>query len=345
MSAAEALQLLEQAPYVHLSAVLPNGRPLLRTINAAVLDGYVVFHGAAAGEKLEAVGRPVVLAAEEHVAQLPSWFTDDERACPASTLYRSVQVHGVLEQVDAPGEKALAVEALMNKHQPEGRHRPLDADSPLYKKELAAIWVARVPLTQVDGKSKLAQNRSPAERAKLLEQLWKRGAPADLRAVDLVLKANPGTPLPPFLAAPAGLSLVCAPGPAHLAEAAALVEGAYWNQGLSRGDLEQAHASSSAWVAGLDERGALVATGRAISDSVKWAGVYDVMVAEPWRKRGVASALMRLLLDHPAVRAVRTVWLRTRDAQPLYRRFGFVDDRTFVPPGRTYASTEMLLRR
>ncbi len=95
----------------------------------------------------------------------------------------------------------------------------------------------------------------------------------------------------------------------------------------------------------MDEQGVLVATARAISDSVKWAGIFDVWVNEPWRGKKTASALMRLLLDHPAVRAARTVWLRTRDAQPLYRKLGFVEDRTSPSPGRDYSSTEMLLHR
>ncbi|MHB8874828.1 MAG: pyridoxamine 5'-phosphate oxidase family protein, partial [Myxococcaceae bacterium] len=228
MSPAEARQFLERAPLVHLTAVLGDGRPLFRTLDTAILDDAVVFHGAAVGEKVEALGRTVVLSAEEHVAMLPSWFAGEEQACAASTLYRSVQVHGVLEQVDSPAEKARALEALMKKHQPEGRYTPIDAASPLYRKEVAAVLVARVPLSQVDGKAKLAQNRKPAERARIVEELWKRGGPGDPRAIDLILGANPDTPTPSFLAAPQGLTLLCAPGPERLGEASALVESAYW---------------------------------------------------------------------------------------------------------------------
>jgi hypothetical protein len=46
---------------------------------------------------------------------------------------------------------------------------------------------------------------------------------------------------------------------------------------------------------------------------------------------------MRLLLRHPALRGLCTIGLRTRDAQSLYREFGFVEPQ---PRG-----TEMVLLR
>ena len=101
-----AFAFLAAAPVVHLASVRDDGAPLLRTVNAVVEGGAVCFHGAPAGEKTEAIGREVVIAAEEIVASIPSWFIDPERACPATTLYRSVQAHGVLETIDEPAAKA-----------------------------------------------------------------------------------------------------------------------------------------------------------------------------------------------------------------------------------------------
>lgn len=76
---------------------------------------------------------------------------------------------------------------------------------------------------------------------------------------------------------------------------------------------------------------------------VKCARVQDVVVAPDWRGRGVGKAVVRLLLDHPAVRRCGTVYLSTRDAQPLYRSFGFVEDRDHDSPVWTF--TRMVLRR
>jgi predicted GNAT family N-acyltransferase len=71
-----------------------------------------------------------------------------------------------------------------------------------------------------------------------------------------------------------------------------------------------------------DER--VVAFARALSDG-KVAWVYDVIVAPSSRDTGVGATLMRLLLDHPAVRTARHVRLTTRDAMRFYARLGFID--------------------
>src|SRR5205823_3827677 len=69
---------------------------------------------------------------------------------------------------------------------------------------------------------------------------------------------------PSFLAAPPGARLCCALDPEAAAEAAALLEPTYWNQGVSSEDIAQAHLAASAWVGARDRAGRLVATARAL---------------------------------------------------------------------------------
>jgi ribosomal protein S18 acetylase RimI-like enzyme len=76
---------------------------------------------------------------------------------------------------------------------------------------------------------------------------------------------------------------------------------------------------------------------------VKHAWVYDVMVAPVHRRKKLATAVMKLLLDHPRVRHARFVWLGTKDAQALYRSLGFME-KSALPP-KPYATTEMVLSR
>jgi ribosomal protein S18 acetylase RimI-like enzyme/nitroimidazol reductase NimA-like FMN-containing flavoprotein (pyridoxamine 5'-phosphate oxidase superfamily) len=341
----EAEALLGRAAVVRIATTRVDGAPVLRTVHGVVVRGAVAWHGAPAGEKLEAVGRAAVVAAEEVVAAVPSYFLDPERACPATTLYRSVEVHGVIEEVTCADHKAEVLQALMEKLQPEGGHVPIDAGHPLYARAVAGILVLQVGLGQLDGKAKLAQNRTPAERARLLEKLWERGLPGDPAAVELLRAANPGTPEPSFLAAPAGAALVCAPAPGDAEDAADLVVDAYWNGDMTRAAIVCAHLGSAAWVGARDATGRLVATARAASDQGKRAWIYDVMVAPAWRGRGLGEAVMRLLLEHPAVRRVRRVYLATRDAQRFYSRLGFGDRHELETCRKTYASTEMVLLR
>ena len=342
MSRPEALRFLAEAPVFRLAGVLADGAPVLRSLHGVVVEGWLCFHAAPKGEKTSLLGRPVVACVEEEVARIPSYFLDPERACPATTLFRSVQVHGILEPLEAPALKARALQGLMEKLQPEGGHRPITEQEPLYAAQLKGLLVAGLSLERLDGKAKLAQNRSPAERERLLTQLWARGGPGDDRAIEALRDGNPGLGAP-FLAAPAGLRLHAWLPPALAGQAADLLRDAYWNDGVSREALVRAHLGASAWVGLTDASGQLVGSARALADGAKFGWVYDVVVAGPLRRRGLGQALLRLLLDHPAVRRCRRVLLATRDAQGLYARLGFIP-RAEAPP-RPFPSTEMVLLR
>jgi nitroimidazol reductase NimA-like FMN-containing flavoprotein (pyridoxamine 5'-phosphate oxidase superfamily) len=195
MSRDAALAFLAQAPVIHLATTTPDGAPVLRTLDFAWTGEAVVFHGARVGEKAACIGRPAVLGAGELVARLPSYFLDPESACPASTLYRSVQVHGTIEEVTDPGEKARALTALMERLQPEGGYRPLDPHDALYAAELRSVLVLRVRPERVDGKAKLGQNRTPEERRRIVEGLRRRRAAGDEAAIAAILEAC-GEPAP-----------------------------------------------------------------------------------------------------------------------------------------------------
>ncbi|MDB4969287.1 MAG: wecD [Myxococcales bacterium] len=355
MTRAEALALLESAPVIHLASTTPEGAPILRTLHGVVVDDALCFHAAPVGEKVESLGRAVVISCEELVASIPSYFVDPERACPATTLYRSAQLHGTLERVDAPPHKARVLGALMAKYQPEGGHLPLDVAHPsydaLYEKQVAALLIVQVRLADLDGKAKLMQNRSPEERCRVLEQLWARGLDGDPRAIELIRQANPDTPTPPFLRfeplfensngrSKVPVTLHCALDPGDVAAAVELLAPEYWNiDTFGRERIAGAILGSPVFV-GARVDGRLVACARAISDGHKYAWVYDVVVAPEWRGGGLGEAVMRLCLDHPRVRGAARVLLQTRDAQPLYHKLGFID--AADAPPRPYPSTSML---
>ncbi|MBK9033801.1 MAG: GNAT family N-acetyltransferase [Myxococcales bacterium] len=340
MAPAEARAFLATQPTFHLATTTPDGSPLLRTLHGVIVDDYLAFHSAPKGEKTEAVGRPAVAVAEEVVAVVPSTFFDPVKACPATTYYRSVSVHGPIELLTEPHHKARALQALMTKLQPDGGYRPITADDPMYRAAVNGLMVAGLRLERVDGKAKLAQNRTPAQLTSLLASLWQRGEPGDVRAIELVRAANPAAPTPAFLAAPAGVTLHPWLPPEAADDVAALLDGTYWNLGFTRAQLAAAQRGSTAWVGARADGGALIGSARALSDGAKRGWIYDVIVDPAWRGRGVGQALTRLVLDHPAVRATATVMLGTRDAQGLYAKFGFVD-RATVPP-RGFVTTEMV---
>jgi nitroimidazol reductase NimA-like FMN-containing flavoprotein (pyridoxamine 5'-phosphate oxidase superfamily) len=143
MTDTEAWEVLAAAREVRLAGIVKE-RPILRTLHPAVHDGALWFHSSPAGETAELVGGRVVACAERIWARIPSWMRDPLRACPATTYYTSVQVEGVLEEVDDPRLRAAALQVMMEHLQPEGRHVPITADDPLYRGPLRGLSIARL---------------------------------------------------------------------------------------------------------------------------------------------------------------------------------------------------------
>jgi predicted N-acetyltransferase YhbS/nitroimidazol reductase NimA-like FMN-containing flavoprotein (pyridoxamine 5'-phosphate oxidase superfamily) len=290
-----------------------------------VLDGDALcFHASVHGQKSLAVGKPAVAGVERVLAVVPSYAFDPERACPATTWYQSVQVRGQLERIQDPQRKAMVLQKLMQRLQPEGGHVPIKAEHPLYRKAIAGLDVLALPLTEVEGRAKLGQNRSDEQVRGALAWLWRRGDPNIDVNIEAVLDARPELAAPEFLHGPSGVRLCCRPRDSEVDDAVALVAHEYWNTTTSLETLRRAHLGSRVWVGARDTTGHLIATARASTDAAKHAWIYDVAVDANWRGQGVGAALFGLLLDHPLLRDVAFVQLQTRDAERFYARFGFV---------------------
>jgi GNAT superfamily N-acetyltransferase len=96
---------------------------------------------------------------------------------------------------------------------------------------------------------------------------------------------------------------------------------AYWSKGIPRQTMECAIANSVcfALLHGKDQ----VGFARVITDSATFAYLCDVYVLEDHRGKGLATRLMKFVMEHPAVQRLRRFSLTTRDAHGLYRQFGF----------------------
>lgn len=66
---------------------------------------------------------------------------------------------------------------------------------------------------------------------------------------------------------------------------------------------------------------ALVGFGRALSDGVKDAGIFDVAVAPEYQERGIGTAILRLLMDNLAV--CNVILFANPGREDFYARFGF----------------------
>lgn len=96
----------------------------------------------------------------------------------------------------------------------------------------------------------------------------------------------------------------------------------FWAQGRSRRDLVRMLLGScsvvSAW-----QGDRLVGIGRATSDGVFRAVLWDVVVAEEHQGQGLGRRIVQALLASPAVAASERVYLMTTNSSGFYERLGF----------------------
>lgn len=93
----------------------------------------------------------------------------------------------------------------------------------------------------------------------------------------------------------------------------------YWRKGVSKEVVEVA-ARNSLVVGSYLESGLQVGFARLVTDSATFGYLADVFVLEEHRRKGLASAMVRALLERPEVRELQRILLATRDAQGLYAR-------------------------
>jgi ribosomal protein S18 acetylase RimI-like enzyme len=132
--------------------------------------------------------------------------------------------------------------------------------------------------------------------------------------------------LPASTGEPTGILVRYAATSSEADTAAALLANQYWTQDFSLALMARAHLGSQAWVVACESDDRIVGSARAVSDGARFAWLMDVIVAPEQRGRGIGQALVRALLEHPALRGVAYIGLRTRDAHGLYTKFGFISE-------------------
>jgi GNAT superfamily N-acetyltransferase len=99
------------------------------------------------------------------------------------------------------------------------------------------------------------------------------------------------------------------------------LSGSYWAEGIARETVARSIAGSLGFAAFL--AGRQIGFARVITDRTTFAYIADVFVLEEYRGRGVASRIMEAIVAHPDLQNLRRWMLVTRDAHPLYEKFGF----------------------
>lgn len=95
----------------------------------------------------------------------------------------------------------------------------------------------------------------------------------------------------------------------------------YWSGGIPFETVERSLENSVCF--GLYENEKQIGFARVVTDKATFAYLGDVYVLEEYRGRGLSKWLMECVLKHPELQGFRRWMLLTRDAQELYRKFGF----------------------
>lgn len=95
----------------------------------------------------------------------------------------------------------------------------------------------------------------------------------------------------------------------------------YWAEDIPRDLLARAVANSIPFSVKLGAEQAGFA--RVITDRATFAYLSDVYILEAYRGRGLARRLMDAVMAHPDLQGLRRFSLTTRDAEGLYRQYGF----------------------
>jgi ribosomal protein S18 acetylase RimI-like enzyme len=101
---------------------------------------------------------------------------------------------------------------------------------------------------------------------------------------------------------------------------------AKWWTGLTRSSLDRALRNSMCF--SLLKDGRQIGLARVITDSVTYAYICDVYIAEERRRKGLGTWLVQCVLEHPDLMHLKRVALITHDAQEFYWKLDF----RFVSP-------------
>jgi GNAT superfamily N-acetyltransferase len=105
----------------------------------------------------------------------------------------------------------------------------------------------------------------------------------------------------------------------------------FWARGRSQRELSQMLVGSQAVVSAW-QGSHLVGFGRATSDGVFRAVLWDVVVAGEHQGRGLGRRIVEALLQEPALQGVERIYLMTTNSSGFYSRLNFmaIDDQRLM---------------
>lgn len=163
-------------------------RPYSVPLNFAYDDGAIIFHGANMGKKIALMKKNpnATFCVVKPYSLIPSYFFDSKVACKATQFFASIICEGKIEFIEDLAQKALMLNKLMQKLQPEGGYEKIE---PAFHKEmLKKCTVYKLQILHVNTKFKAGQKLTKEKKAALLKELKKRANSLDLATIKFIEK-------------------------------------------------------------------------------------------------------------------------------------------------------------
>jgi uncharacterized protein len=184
--AAEVTRFIDTQALGRLVTVGADGTPHLGLYPFVHEPGSFDLHLVRADElvtDLEARPR-CVFEVDEVLGVIPSYWVSPEYGGSATAYHRTVIFECRASVIKDPAAVAAQQLRLLARYQPEGGFRAVDPNDPLYRGALEQLAAIRLAVERTRVKFKLAQNRPPETRRRIVEALRQRGRPGDAQAAD-----------------------------------------------------------------------------------------------------------------------------------------------------------------
>lgn len=132
----------------------------------------IYMHSYRFGEKIDNIKRNsnTGFEVDQHLVFLPSYYFHPSDASQADTLYKSVVIKGPSYIIGDNEEKALALNSLMEKYQPEGNYEKLNSTM----HSVQEVTVIKLIPNNMKGKYKIGQQWTPSYRLKIAKNILAR---------------------------------------------------------------------------------------------------------------------------------------------------------------------------
>jgi len=177
-------QFLNSEHVGRIASVDENGFPQVIPMNFVFLNDAIYMHSHTKGEKLDNIrnNSKVGFEVDRELEFLPSYFEDPKDASLADTLYISVIIKGEGLIVEDRSEKTVALNALMQKYQPEGKYEPLTSQMQVVDE----VSIIKVIPNSITGKYKIGQNLRPEDRIELAKKIFERNSPTAINTLKVM---------------------------------------------------------------------------------------------------------------------------------------------------------------